>query len=131
MAAHIAVTYRPIASAPTLFQILRSFLRGHVGCCPNSEPFVLICLFNYLNFQTREPIKVWPHYRQAFAWTYQGMAISPEYHRRQAATLLQLAQNTRDPDTANALLQIVAEHVARAEEAVARTAVPADVAALR
>jgi hypothetical protein len=59
------------------------------------------------------------------------MAISSEYHRRQAATLLQLAQNTRDPDTANALLQIVAEHIARAEEAVARTAVPADMAALR
>ena len=59
------------------------------------------------------------------------MAISSEYHRRQAATLLQLAQNTRDSDTANALLQIVAEHIARAEEAVARTAVPADMAALR
>jgi hypothetical protein len=59
------------------------------------------------------------------------MAISSEYHRRQAATLLQLAQNTRDPDTANALLQIVAEHIAPAEEAVARTAVPADMAALR
>jgi hypothetical protein len=59
------------------------------------------------------------------------MAIRSEYHRRQAATLLQLAQNTRDPDTANALLQIVAEHIARAEEAVARTAVPADMAALR
>jgi hypothetical protein len=58
------------------------------------------------------------------------MAISSEYHRRQAATLLQLAQNTRDPDTANALLQIVAEHTARAEEAVAKTAAPAD-AALR
>lgn len=97
----------------------------------NSEPFVLICLFNYLNFQTWEPIKVWPHYRQAFAWTYRGMAISPEYHRRQAATLLQLAQNTRDSDTANALLQIVAEHIARAEEAVARTAAPADAGALR
>ena len=59
------------------------------------------------------------------------MAISSEYHRRQAATLLQLAQNTRDPDTANALLQIVAEHIARAEEAVARTAAPADAAVLR
>jgi hypothetical protein len=97
----------------------------------NSEPFVLICLFNYLNFPTWEPIKVWPHYRQAFVWTYRGMAISSEYHRRQAATLLQLAQNTRDPDTANALLQIVAEHIARAEEAVARTAAPAVAAVLR
>jgi hypothetical protein len=59
------------------------------------------------------------------------MAISPEYHRRQAATLLQLAQNTRDPDTAKALLQIVAEHIARAEEAVAKTATPAAAAAQR
>jgi hypothetical protein len=53
------------------------------------------------------------------------MTISPEYYRRQAATLLQLAQNTRDPDTAKALLQIVAEHIARAEEAVAKMATPA------
>ena len=44
---------------------------------------------------------------------------------------LQLAQNTRDPDTAKALLQIVAEHVARAEEAVAKAAAPADAAAQR
>jgi hypothetical protein len=117
---------QPATAALTLFPSPNS-PRGRA----NSEPFVLICLFNYFNFQTWEPIKVWPHYRQAFAWTYQGMAISPEYHRRQAATLLQLAQNTRDPDTANALLQIVAEHVARAEEAVARTAAPADAAALR
>jgi hypothetical protein len=46
------------------------------------------------------------------------VSISPEYHRRQAATLAQLAQTTRDPDTAKALLRMAAEHIARAEEAV-------------
>jgi hypothetical protein len=45
------------------------------------------------------------------------MSISPEYHRRQAATLTQLAQTTRDPDTAKALLRVAADHISRADEA--------------
>jgi hypothetical protein len=46
------------------------------------------------------------------------VSISPEYHRRQAATLTQLAQSTRDPETAKVLLQVAADHIARADEAV-------------
>jgi hypothetical protein len=46
------------------------------------------------------------------------VSISPEYHRRQAATLTQLAQTTRDPETAKALLRVAADHISRADEAV-------------
>jgi hypothetical protein len=46
------------------------------------------------------------------------VSISPEYHRRQAATLTQFARTTRDPDTAKELLRIAAEHLVRADEAV-------------
>jgi hypothetical protein len=48
VAARIAVTCRSIASAPPPCSNFFDRSRGHVGCCPNSEPFVLICLFNYL-----------------------------------------------------------------------------------
>jgi hypothetical protein len=59
-------------------------------------------------------------------WSFRGtVSINPEYHHRQAATLTRLAQTTRDPDTAKALLRIAAEHVERADEA-ARTLAPAD-----
>ena len=44
------------------------------------------------------------------------VTINPEYHRRQAATLTQLAQTTRDPDTAKALLRVAADHVGRADD---------------
>ena len=44
------------------------------------------------------------------------VAISPEYHRRQAATLTQLAQTTRDPDTAKALLRVAADYIGRADD---------------
>jgi hypothetical protein len=40
----------------------------------------------------------------------------PEYHRRQAMTLLRLARTTRDPQTSAALKQSAAEHSAIAEE---------------
>jgi hypothetical protein len=38
-------------------------------------------------------------------------ALSSEYHRRQATTLTQLAQTTRNQDTAKALLRMAAEHL--------------------
>ena len=41
---------------------------------------------------------------------------------------MQLAQTTRDPETAKVLLEVAADHIARAEEAVAKTAAPADAA---
>jgi len=43
------------------------------------------------------------------------LAIENDYHHRQAATLIRLAQATRDPDTAVALMRLAAEHIARAE----------------
>ena len=54
-----------------------------------------------------------------------SVSISPEYHRRQAATLTQLAQTTRDPNAAEALLRIAAEDTVRADQAV-RTLTPLD-----
>jgi hypothetical protein len=45
-----------------------------------------------------------------------------DYHRRQAATLVQLAQNTRDSNTASALMRMAAEHITLAEEAAWRGA---------
>ena len=44
------------------------------------------------------------------------MALSSEYHRRQATTLTQLAQTTRNLDTAKALLRMAAEHLVQADE---------------
>ena len=46
----------------------------------------------------------------------QIMALSSEYHRRQATTLTQLAQTTRNLDTAKALLRMAAEHLVQADE---------------
>jgi hypothetical protein len=43
------------------------------------------------------------------------LAIEKDYHRRQAATLIRLAQTARDPDMAAVLMRLVAEHVRRAE----------------
>jgi hypothetical protein len=43
------------------------------------------------------------------------VALSSEYHRRQAATLTQLAQTTRNLE---ALLRMAAEHVVQADETV-------------
>ena len=42
--------------------------------------------------------------------------LSSEYHRRQATTLTQLAQTTRNLDTAKALLRMAAEHLVQADE---------------
>jgi hypothetical protein len=39
-----------------------------------------------------------------------------DYHHKQAQVLAQLANVTRDPDTAKALLRLSAEHVRLAEE---------------
>jgi hypothetical protein len=38
-----------------------------------------------------------------------------DYHRRQAATLVRLAQTTRDQDTAAALMQLASQHIQQAE----------------
>lgn len=38
-----------------------------------------------------------------------------EYHRRQAAVLIKLAQTTRDTDTAVALMRLAAEHTELAD----------------
>jgi hypothetical protein len=45
------------------------------------------------------------------------VSLSPGYHRRQATALTQLAETTRDPDIAKALLQVASEHLVRADEA--------------
>ena len=42
-----------------------------------------------------------------------NVPISSEYHRRQAATLTQFAQDTRDAATAKALLRMAYEHFAQ------------------
>ena len=47
------------------------------------------------------------------------VALSSEYHRRQATTLTQLAQTTRNLDTAKALLRMAAEHVVQAQSPAA------------
>jgi len=39
------------------------------------------------------------------------------YHRRQADVLVKLANSTRDPETANALMRLAADHIRLAEEA--------------
>jgi len=46
-----------------------------------------------------------------------GIVATANYHRRQAATLIRLANSTRDPETATALMRLAAEHNALAEEA--------------
>lgn len=40
-----------------------------------------------------------------------------EYHRRQAEVLIKLANTTREPETAAALMRLAADHVRLAEEA--------------
>ena len=45
-----------------------------------------------------------------------GKSWRSEYHRRQATTLTQLAQTTRNLDTAKALLRMAAEHLVQADE---------------
>jgi hypothetical protein len=44
------------------------------------------------------------------------VASSSEYHHKQAETLIRLAQSTRDPDTASALMRLAAEHRALTEQ---------------
>jgi hypothetical protein len=46
------------------------------------------------------------------------MALTTDYHRKQATVLVQLAQTTRDQDTAKALMQMAAEQIRLAEDAV-------------
>jgi hypothetical protein len=55
----------------------------------------------------------------------QIMVLSSEYHRRQATTLTQLAQTTRNLDTAKALLRMAAEHLVQADETL-RVTEPTD-----
>lgn len=44
--------------------------------------------------------------------------VSPqEYHRSQAEKLIRLAQTTRDPETAAALMKLAAEHTLLEEKA--------------
>ena len=45
------------------------------------------------------------------------LALSPDYHRRQATALTHLAETTSDPDAAKALLRIASEHIVCADEA--------------
>jgi hypothetical protein len=45
------------------------------------------------------------------------LPISSDYHRRQATTLVQLARETNNADTATALLKLAAEYLDLAEEA--------------
>jgi hypothetical protein len=40
---------------------------------------------------------------------------TPDYHRRQAETLIKHASSTRDPETAAALQKLAAEHAAMAD----------------
>ena len=47
-----------------------------------------------------------------------GMAVTSDYHRRQAETLIRLAQSTKDSETASALMRLAAEHNALAEQTV-------------
>jgi hypothetical protein len=47
---------------------------------------------------------------------------SSEYHRRQVVVLVQLAQSTRDPETAAALMRLASEHTRLAEEAARQEA---------
>ena len=51
--------------------------------------------------------------------------LSSEYHHRQATTLTQLAQTTRNLDTAKALLRMAAEHLVQADETL-RVTEPTD-----
>jgi hypothetical protein len=44
------------------------------------------------------------------------VSLSPDYHRRQATALTRLAETTRDPEIAKALLRIASEHLVSAKE---------------
>jgi len=46
------------------------------------------------------------------------MALTTDYHHKQATVLVQLAQTTRDQDTAKALMQMAAEQIRLAEDSV-------------
>jgi hypothetical protein len=46
------------------------------------------------------------------------MSQDSDYHRRQAATLIRLAQTTRDQETSAALMRLAAEHTELAEKSV-------------
>jgi hypothetical protein len=56
------------------------------------------------------------------------LAIDRSYHRRQAATLVRLAQTTRDQETASALMRLAAEHIDLAEDQKDKTSDPDDAA---
>jgi len=45
------------------------------------------------------------------------VSLSPSYLRRQATALTCLAETTRDPEVAKALLRIASEHIVHADEA--------------
>jgi hypothetical protein len=46
------------------------------------------------------------------------VSLSPNYYRRQATALTHLAETTRDPEVAKALLRIASAHLIRVDEAV-------------
>ncbi len=47
-----------------------------------------------------------------------AMSQDSDYHRRQAAALIRLAQTTRDQETSVALMRLAAEHTELAEKSV-------------
>jgi hypothetical protein len=51
--------------------------------------------------------------------------LTSEYHSRQAVTLSHLAESTRDPHTAAALMRLAAEHIALLDRAESRSKVEA------
>jgi hypothetical protein len=46
------------------------------------------------------------------------MALTTDYHRKQATVLIRLAQTTRDQDTAKTLMQMAAEQIRLAEDTI-------------
>jgi len=50
------------------------------------------------------------------------MSEDSDYHHRQAAALIRLAQTTRDQETSVALMRLAAEHTQLAEKSVERHA---------
>jgi hypothetical protein len=46
-----------------------------------------------------------------------SVSLSPDYHRRQATALTHIAETTRDPELAKALLRIASEQIVHADEA--------------
>ena len=52
-----------------------------------------------------------------WAWVGCSVSLSPDYHRRQATALTHIAETSRDPELAKALLRIASEQIVQADEA--------------